>query len=74
VFSASNVEFVTRTRTDHLANADKKKIKGSDGFQKLFGWGNDDKVPEDSVKERGRDTAVVFVTDIFCFCTLRFFP
>jgi hypothetical protein len=47
---------------------------GSDGFQKLFGWGNDDKVPEDSVKERGRDTAVVFVTDIFCFCTLRFFP
>ncbi|XP_062503280.1 ankyrin repeat domain-containing protein 13D-like isoform X2 [Corticium candelabrum] len=56
VFSALNVEFITRTRTDHLSESDKKKIKGSGGFQKLFGISNDgNESDETGGSERARD-------------------
>ncbi|XP_065831324.1 ankyrin repeat domain-containing protein 13B-like isoform X2 [Oscarella lobularis] len=40
VFSACDVEFVTRTRTEHLSEAEKRKFKGG-GLKKLLGLSGD---------------------------------
>eukprot|EP00118_Oscarella_pearsei_P018121 m.183994 g.183994 ORF g.183994 m.183994 type:complete len:156 (+) comp39315_c0_seq24:615-1082(+) len=53
VFSASDIEFMTRTRTEHLSEAEKKKFKGG-GLKKFFGFGEG----SDSRQQQTNSTAV----------------
>lgn len=57
VFSASNVELVTRTRVEHLSTEDKDKFrKNGNVWQNIFGFNNE----EDEKRENSHGVYVTF--------------
>ena len=70
MFSASNVELVTRTRTEHLSDSDKKSMSPASPLQSFLNIAEQEekKLNEDEVSE-----AIAIVRDCFQFIIERLF-